>query len=218
MDNICDGVVTPLCVADVVAVLEEHIEEGLLRLNGGGEWPPSGRANPMSANVVSEPSTGHSRGKTCTDTLYGCVVVANQVRSVIAAMSEHAAYANDSWSLPLDDHPAMDGVRRWVRQRLAGGVSADKLDDIVLVVVELVANAELHTRSPKRLTMGRWRDTVRVEVVDGDPSLPVLRPWSPTRASGRGIYIVDALSTDWGVRQCGQGKSVWSLFVSVTAS
>nr|WP_052478824.1 ATP-binding protein [Kibdelosporangium sp. MJ126-NF4]CEL20828.1 probable regulatory protein [Kibdelosporangium sp. MJ126-NF4]CTQ98367.1 probable regulatory protein [Kibdelosporangium sp. MJ126-NF4] len=101
-------------------------------------------------------------------------------------------------------------------RQLADVVSEDTLADIMLVVVELVTNAEVHTRSPRSLVISHWRDTVRIEVTDGDPALPVLHPPSTTRLGGRGIYIVDALSADWGVRRSARGKSVWSLFGSVT--
>lgn len=141
------------------------------------------------------------------------VTVENTCRSVITAMPEHATDpVNDRWSLPLEDHPAMSDVRRWVRQRLGGIASDDKLQDIMLVVVELVTNAETHTHSPKILAISRWRDTVRIEVTDGDSTLPVLRPRSATRSSGRGIYLVDAVSADWGVQQYQEGKCVWSVF------
>jgi anti-sigma regulatory factor (Ser/Thr protein kinase) len=110
----------------------------------------------------------------------------------------------------------MAGVRHWVRQRLGCVASEATLQDIVLVVVELVTNAEVHTHSPKSLAISRLRDTVRIEVTDGDPSLPVLRPSSTTRPGGRGIQLVDAISTDWGVRWYREGKCVWSVFGCVT--
>jgi anti-sigma regulatory factor (Ser/Thr protein kinase) len=119
---------------------------------------------------------------------------------------------NHFWSLSLEGHPAMADVRHWVRQRLGGVASEAKLADIVLAVDELVTNAEVHTHSPKSLAISRWRDTVRIEVADGDPRLPVLRPRSTTRSNGRGIHIVDAVSADWGVRRCQEGKCVWSVF------
>jgi anti-sigma regulatory factor (Ser/Thr protein kinase) len=114
--------------------------------------------------------------------------------------------------MPLDDHPAMTAVRQWVRKRLTGLVPNDQLQDIVLVVVELVTNAELHTRSPKALAMSHGHATVRVEVADGDPTPPVLQPPSTTRSGGRGICLVDAISTDWGVERYRNGKSIWSTF------
>ncbi|MBE1468269.1 ATP-binding protein [Kibdelosporangium phytohabitans] len=116
-----------------------------------------------------------------------------------------------SWVLPLDAHPALTDVRLWVRQRLGAVVTADKLDDIVLVVIELVTNADLHTPSPGRLAVSCGHGTVQIEVTDGDPSLPVLKPPSMTRSGGRGIALVAALSARWGVRRRGQGKAVWSL-------
>ncbi len=116
-----------------------------------------------------------------------------------------------SWSLSLDDHPAMIDVRRWVRGHLKDVVTADKLADIMLVVVELVTNAKQHTDSPHKLAVSHRHDVVRIEVTDGDPAPPVLQPPSTTRLGGRGIRLVDALSAAWGVRRCGPGKAVWSL-------
>jgi anti-sigma regulatory factor (Ser/Thr protein kinase) len=115
-----------------------------------------------------------------------------------------------SWALALDDHPALADVRQWVRQRLDGVVARDTLADVLLVVDELVANAELHTHSPRGLVVARGHDGVQIEVTDADPTLPVLKPPSQTRRGGRGIYLVDALSTTWGVRPCDEGKTVWS--------
>ncbi len=106
----------------------------------------------------------------------------------------------------------MTDVRHWVRGRLAGVVADDLLEDIVLVVVELVANAEQHTHSPERLAISPQPSAIQIEVTDGDPALPVLLPASPVRLGGRGVYLVDALATQWGVRQCPPGKCVWALF------
>jgi hypothetical protein len=52
-------------------------------------------------------------------------------------------------------------------------------------------------------------DRVRVEVtdqVDGRP--PTLEPLSLNRTSGRGLYLVDELSDDWGVDRS-DGTRVW---------
>lgn len=133
-------------------------------------------------------------------------------------MPEHAIDPVDQfWSLPLEDHPMMADVRQWVRQRLGGVAGDTRLDDILLVVVELVTNAEVHTHSPKNLALSRSQDTVRIEVTDGDPGLPVLLPRSTTRSGGRGIHLVDAVSSDWGVRRDHDGKCVWSVFGGVTS-
>ncbi|ONI91900.1 hypothetical protein ALI144C_00425 [Actinosynnema sp. ALI-1.44] len=115
------------------------------------------------------------------------------------------------WNCPLDAHPALTDVRSWVRQRLDTVVTANSLEDILLVVIELVTNADLHTASPEMLVISCGYDAVRVEVTDGDPEPPVLLPPSATRSGGRGIALVDAVSARWGIRQCGRGKTVWSV-------
>jgi hypothetical protein len=39
--------------------------------------------------------------------------------------------------------------------------------------------------------------------------LPVLQESSPTAESGRGLSLVDALATRWGIDPASPGKSVW---------
>ncbi|MEV0681430.1 ATP-binding protein [Actinosynnema sp. NPDC050436] len=80
-------------------------------------------------------------------------------------------------------------------------------DDVVLVVSELVANACRHALGPAvlRLTGGPLR--VLVEVSDGSPVPPRLRPQGTD--GGWGMPLVDRLALRWGVTPHGQGKVVW---------
>ena len=56
-------------------------------------------------------------------------------------------------------------------------------------------------------------EQVRVEVLDGSPVLPVQRHSSTTAATGRGVALVDRLSSAWGAtppsRLHGFAKGVW---------
>lgn len=86
------------------------------------------------------------------------------------------------------------------------------LPELLLCVSEVVTNAVVHTRSPRRLRVTQRPGAVRVEVTDGDPRRPVVRPDDPTASSGRGLRIVEQLAARWGTEPTGGGKAVWFEF------
>jgi hypothetical protein len=82
-------------------------------------------------------------------------------------------------------------------------------NDVKLAASELVTNVVRHTDN------GGWiqawgGDPLRLEVHDTSRVLPS-RVGRPT-ASGRGLRIVDAVSSDWGTRTTPNGKMVWAEF------
>lgn len=89
-------------------------------------------------------------------------------------------------------------------------------DTVVLVVAELATNAVLHGRVPGRdfalsLSHDEGRGVVRIEVTDTHPVLPTRRTPGTDEDGGRGLLLVDALATDWGVHdRLGPGKTVWA--------
>lgn len=111
--------------------------------------------------------------------------------------------------------PASAGSSARARQAVADaastwGLSADAADDAALVVTELVSNAVDHAEGPVELTVSRTATGVRIEVVDGSPTLPEQRPVQVDSARGRGLIIVAALSTSWGAEPRAGGKVVWA--------
>jgi len=108
-------------------------------------------------------------------------------------------------------------ARRFVTELLLDWGRAHLVDDTALCVSELAANAVLHSRSPFTLAVRRTGDGVRVDVLDPCPDqLPVPVPTSGSAAdltgrstTGRGLQIVAALSTRWGVSTAEGAKSVW---------
>lgn len=55
------------------------------------------------------------------------------------------------------------------------------------------------------------QDTVRISVSDGNRwSVPVLQKARPQDENGRGLHLVDLLSTKWGYDQKHWGKVVWA--------
>lgn len=100
-------------------------------------------------------------------------------------------------------------ARRFVETTLRGWDSGQPLDVIKLLVSELVTNAVLHAHSPPEVTVQLRRDTVRVEVMDASSSLPVVRKAASYDTSGRGMALVETLSSAWGAEPRPGGKVVW---------
>ena len=83
------------------------------------------------------------------------------------------------------------------------------VDDAVLLVSELVTNAVVHGRSDVALRLWRTGSGVRVEIADRHPGAVLPRRPDPEALGGRGLYLVETLAQDWGVRPAKPGKAVW---------
>lgn len=97
-------------------------------------------------------------------------------------------------------------VRRFVEGALTG---APSLDDIVLAASEFAANVIRHARTPFTVRLISADDKVRVEVSDGSSIIPAVEDLSETY---RGLRMIDAVSTQWGVDATETGKTVWAEF------
>lgn len=102
-------------------------------------------------------------------------------------------------------------ARRFADAALAAiGAEDARRDTARLLVSELATNVVLHAHTTMRLTVLPVDDRVRVEVRDDDPGRPqTQRRPSPTAVGGRGMVLVDALATTWGVNGNERGKTVW---------
>jgi anti-sigma regulatory factor (Ser/Thr protein kinase) len=82
--------------------------------------------------------------------------------------------------------------------------------DIQTVVSELATNAIQAQCQRLDLALDAHHSYVRVAVTDDAPGDPV--PQEPDLAAihGRGLLIVDALSTRWGVTRENGSKAVWA--------
>jgi PAS domain S-box-containing protein len=121
----------------------------------------------------------------------------------------HVDVPSDVESVPAARRAAAAALRE-------AGVPEAVLDAAELVVGELVANAVLHGAAPVRLTVAVAGDgTVRLEVSDGSRALPVRARASLEGLTGRGLGLVDAVATAWGVDAVPHGKAVW---VELTAA
>ncbi|MEU6240395.1 ATP-binding protein [Streptomyces sp. NPDC047024] len=120
----------------------------------------------------------------------------------------HPGYSE---TLPRDPESAAT-ARRLVRLALAAWYLDDLIDDGVLIVSELVANAVRHARRQSiRVVVERVAPrTVRVAVADFSRVVP--NPCTPTddEEAGRGLFLVTALAANWGTAERRWGKVVWA--------
>jgi PAS domain S-box-containing protein len=103
-------------------------------------------------------------------------------------------------------------VRR-ARDLVATAMAASghqKLVDVAtLLVSEVVTNAVLHAGTEMRLTCRPSGGGVRVEVYDRSSLVPTVRHYDAEATTGRGLGLVSALATSWGVDCEDDGKTLW---------
>lgn len=108
--------------------------------------------------------------------------------------------------------PVSSGIgeaRRFTRDQMNAWGAADLVETATLVISELVTNAILHSGEGAVLTLALNDGTFRAEVRDTSPVTPVVRSYSETATTGRGMVIVDALAAAWGSFPVDGGKVVW---------
>lgn len=105
---------------------------------------------------------------------------------------------------------ALDSVaeaRLHVRQVLEG--QPQELVDVAeLLTSELATNAIIHAASGFELEIDVERK-IRVEVRDAGGGRPAVLHAGPHDGSGRGLGLVQALSSAWGIIPSPPGKTVW---------
>jgi len=101
-------------------------------------------------------------------------------------------------------------ARRFVRDTLEPlDVPTATIDDAELVATELVTNSVMHARSNVTLSVECADRRVRLRVEDHSPVRPVVRNAAAGSATGRGLFIVEQLASQWGIDLQRGGKTVW---------
>jgi anti-sigma regulatory factor (Ser/Thr protein kinase) len=109
-----------------------------------------------------------------------------------------------------DQAQSVGRARRLTSQFLArprpgtAGIDAEHIADATLVVSELVTNATRHGGAC-RLSLQVSETRVTVEVYDGSPGRPRLRPLTSWGESGRGLAMVRCLTERLEVDRLGGG-------------
>ena len=101
-------------------------------------------------------------------------------------------------------------ARRFVTKTLQGWGQDELIDDSLLVVSELTANAITHAASDVTVSLVRHAHGVRLTVGDSSTAAPTPRQSDVTTYGGRGLTLVHALAARWGYQSADEGKYVWA--------
>jgi anti-sigma regulatory factor (Ser/Thr protein kinase) len=100
-------------------------------------------------------------------------------------------------------------VRAFAVERLRALELTELRDDVELLLTELVTNVIIHARTRFEVRVEPAGDGVRVEVLDGNPAMPVPGTLAAGALSGRGLTLVQSISARWGAQPEEEGKVVW---------
>ncbi|KOG35217.1 ATP-binding protein [Streptomyces resistomycificus] len=95
-----------------------------------------------------------------------------------------------------------------LRTEWCADVAARAEDAVLLVVSELVTNADRHSNGPYILELEGTDATVEVIVYDSSAALPRRFPKDPERIGRHGLEIVHVLAADLAVERVPVGKRV----------
>jgi hypothetical protein len=97
-----------------------------------------------------------------------------------------------------------------VREVLTGQVVAEMVEDAQTVASELVTNAVVHAGTAVEVEV-RVEDSgsVYLAITDGAPEHPLRARSGTERSTGRGLALVDSLTSEWGVTIHRDRKALW---------
>lgn len=105
---------------------------------------------------------------------------------------------------------AVRDLRKWSASLLSSWGLADSVDDVVLLLSELATNAIRYGDGDRALLLISYiedRCAVRVEIVEASSTPATVKEPDAVSENGRGMFIVDAYASDWGVGH--NGSSTW---------
>jgi anti-sigma regulatory factor (Ser/Thr protein kinase) len=115
---------------------------------------------------------------------------------------------------------SLRAARTFTAATLARWGIAERSDDIVVVVSELLTNAVRHAGpgrnwngQPIRLGLLQPGPCILCAVADPSGHVPTIRESGGFDENGRGLHVVGSLSDDWGwTAPDARGKVVWAMF------
>lgn len=108
------------------------------------------------------------------------------------------------------DPAVLPSCRAFAADRLRSLDLSEVQDDVQLLLTELITNVIIHARTEFEIFLEPSGTGVRVEVRDDNPIMPVAGSLSAAALSGRGLTLVQSMSTRWGAHHNpAGGKTVW---------
>ncbi|GAA4785318.1 ATP-binding protein [Actinomycetospora chlora] len=133
-------------------------------------------------------------------------------------LDERPELVRSYWNFGID--PRAPGEARGNVRRVCTRWSVDEeaREAAEIVVTELVTNAVEHAESASVVEVERRAHTFRLTVRDFDTgALPAAHLPDPSAARGRGLAMVAAVASAWGVEAHRDGKTVWAEMTTETA-
>jgi anti-sigma regulatory factor (Ser/Thr protein kinase) len=131
---------------------------------------------------------------------------------VTVPLSAEPATEDLAAELVVDSDPAeVRKVRRWLDGTLAGWSAEDLSEVATFALSEVLTNAILHAPGDLRIRAELQPGALHVAVWDRVADLPDPRRHTDDSLSGRGLELVEAMVSRWGVSPLpdGGGKAVW---------
>jgi len=108
--------------------------------------------------------------------------------------------------------PASSSVgagRRFLHRTLREWQAVEVEWQAAQILSELATNAVIHAGTDFTVTLDLLDGALRLQVRDGSRRVPRQRRYGLGATTGRGLGLVGALASEWGVQQDGSGKTVW---------
>ena len=119
------------------------------------------------------------------------------------ALNARLVLSDETLSVPV--------ARGFVGDLLAQWDLPELIPPVELLASELVANAVQHVTGPCALELTAYEGVMQIAVADAGHGMPDLQVLGAMNESGRGLHIVSAFSTAWGVDHLDDGgKLVWA--------
>ncbi len=100
-----------------------------------------------------------------------------------------------------------EACARWDCPELAGPAC--------IVLTEMVNNVVAHARTPMTVLLAEQGGTMSVAVRDHSTTAPRFGGLpAPTAYGGRGLVLIDSVSSRWGTLELGDGKVVWAVLAT----
>ncbi len=164
--------------------------------NGLGDRTPLALFCAYPASLVSDPMAGDDLSTVC------------HLHSEVVTGAPALPECEVSLRFPRTPRSSLR-ARRFVADTLASWDRPGLVDDAVLAVAELAANAMVHAASDFTVGLSRTGGGILLEVADRSHAIPTRRLAGPTALGGRGLILVDELGRRWGHRLVDGGKVVW---------
>jgi anti-sigma regulatory factor (Ser/Thr protein kinase) len=192
--GVADGSLFVLYTDGLVESRDRDISDGLERLQAAfGEGAPEKDLEDLC--------------KTALDGVY-----ADAKRDDIAVLIAKLRRIPEDHRLCFQLEPELSSVRHaraLIRDPLKRWGLEDLTDSSELLVSELVTNAIKYANGEVTLRLILEPDSLVCEVHDSSPALPRVLQVDKDAENGRGLHVVQQMSSRWGARRTLTGKVVW---------